>query len=203
MHGEHDAHLRSRDLGQARDLADGVHAHLEHGRLVRGSSRSSVIGSPVSEFRLPSLRSVVRLRDRTSAVISLAIVLPVEPVMPTTRTAWRPPPRGRSWSARSASGDDTWAPGEVGGELHRSLDERGHRAGSERIGHEGVPVHPLTGRATKMDPGVARRESTDAPVIEVEAVGGGPLQPAAGGGEQVLEADRGRHTHPAADFGRV
>ena len=34
MHGQHHANLRPRDLGQARDLADGVHAHLQHRDLV-------------------------------------------------------------------------------------------------------------------------------------------------------------------------
>ncbi len=54
-----------------------------------GSRRSRVIGRPVSLFRLPSFRRVRSERLRTSATISFAIVLPVEPVMPTTRTALR------------------------------------------------------------------------------------------------------------------
>ena len=36
MHGQHDADLGAGDLGQPGDLALGVHAHLQHGHLVRG-----------------------------------------------------------------------------------------------------------------------------------------------------------------------
>ena len=81
-----------------------------------GPRRSRVIGRPVSELRLPSLRSVVSCRDSTSAVISLAIVLPVEPVMPTTRTACRDRHHAASsWSATSGSSTRTIAASRSGG----------------------------------------------------------------------------------------
>ena len=74
MDRQHHA-LGAGDLG--RRAISSVYIILEHRHLVLGSSRSSVMGSPVSEFRLPSLRRTVRVRARTSATISLAIVLPV------------------------------------------------------------------------------------------------------------------------------
>ena len=141
-----------------------------------GSSRSRVIGSPVSELRFPSFRSVVSSRERTSAVISLAIVLPVEPVMPTTRTAWRDRHQAaRSWRARSASGTTTWGASRrsAGRSTGRSTSTAEAPARSASATNA-CPSARSPGSATKMDPGLTRRESTDAPVIEDEAIGAGP-----------------------------
>ena len=169
------------------------------------SSRSRVIGSPVSELRFPSFRSVASSRERTSAVISLAIVLPVEPVMPTTRTAWRDRHQAaRSWRARSASGTTTWGASRrsSGRSTGRSTSAAEAPARSASATNA-CPSARSPGSATKMDPGLTRRESTDAPVIEDEAVGAGPWsRPPVAPSTSSRRIGR-RHTHPAADFGRV
>ena len=143
-----------------------------------GSSRRRVIGRPVSEFRLPSLRSVVSVRERTSAVISFAIVLPVEPVMPTTRAGCRDRHHAaRSWSARSASATTTCGASRTssGSSTGRSTMAAAAPARSASA-TKACPSVRSPGRATKMDPGVVRRESTDAPVIENGAAGAGPCR---------------------------
>ena len=90
-------------------------------------------------------------------MISLAIVLPVEPVMPTTRTAWRDSPpggqvlqRARARPARCTSGTRRISPGSV----DRPLDQRGGGTAGSGVGHEGVAVGPLAAkRDEEADPG--------------------------------------------------
>ena len=48
-----DADVGRGDLGEARDLAGGVHAHLEHGDASSPVRRSSVSGRPIRLFSLP------------------------------------------------------------------------------------------------------------------------------------------------------
>ena len=205
MDGQHDPDLGPRDLGQPRDLADRVHAHLEHAPpRASGSSRSSVIGRPVSELRLPSLRSVAeRPRESTSAVISLAIVLPVEPVMPTTRTACRDRHQAASsWSAMSGSatthhgarrGPVAGRPGARRGPRRRRRAARRRRSDGRRRARRGGRR-----RCCRGSRGGSRRV---APAIGGDDVGS--IEAAADGGQQVVEADRGRHADHAADCRRV
>ncbi len=48
------------------------------------SMRSTVSGMPTSLFRLPSVLRVSQCCPSTAATISLVVVLPTEPVTPTT-----------------------------------------------------------------------------------------------------------------------
>ena len=65
----------------------------------RGSSRSSVSGRPYWLLRLPSVFSTGPRAPSSSAVMSLVVVLPTEPVTATTGSA----ALRRTWRARSAS----------------------------------------------------------------------------------------------------
>ena len=47
-------------------------------------SRSRVMGTPISLFRLPSVLSTLYFSPRTAATMSLVVVLPTEPVRATT-----------------------------------------------------------------------------------------------------------------------
>ncbi len=138
-----------------------------------GSRRSSVMGRPVSEFRLPSLRRTLRVRARTSATISLAIVLPVEPVIPTTRTAERPRHQAASsCSATSVSGTCTSAMIRSRGKRDRPLDQGdggtvGGGLADEARGRR--PAHPAAPRTGC--PAMTCRESTAAVVKWVTVVG--------------------------------
>ena len=51
---------------------------------VSSSMRNTVSGMPISLFRLPCVYIVRNFAFSTAAVISLVVVLPTEPVMPTT-----------------------------------------------------------------------------------------------------------------------
>ena len=160
------------------------------------------MGSPVSELRLPSLRSTVRVRARTSATISLAIVLPVEPVIPTTRTAERLRHQAAS-SCNAAEGvrhlhqrhvRPVW-------QRDRSLDQGDGGSVGRRLAHEGVAIHPLTPQRHEQ---AAWRD-----VPRIDGGGGevgdgrGSEEAATGGGHEVIETDRWWHSASCDWVGRV
>ncbi len=200
MHGEHHADLRPGDLGQSRDLAHGVHAHLEHRQLVGRLQSQEGHGQTRLRVEIPD-RCAGRdgPATRTSAIISLASVLPVEPVTPTTRTANRERHHAAScWSAtqRVRHADDRGV--HAGGRLDRGGDERGDRARAQRFVDEPMPVHPLPDQGHEArSPGSMALESTPAPANVVDPRGAD--ETAAGDGEEVLDADRRRHATPCGD----
>ncbi len=159
------------------------------------SSLSRVIGSPLSELRLPSLRSVRSPPERTSATISLASVLPVEPVMPTTRTAWRARHQAaRSPSARSASGTITSGTATSAGS-----------ASSRSTSAAAAPA--LTASATNAWPSTRvagkrheERAGGHPPRVDRRAADhdlAGPHQPATDGGGHVRDRDGGSGRWPS------
>ena len=155
--GSHDSDLRTRDLGQDRDVAGLVHAHFEDRHLVAGASRSNVSGNPISLFSLAVLRSTCQRAARTSAICSLVDVLARDPVTPTTSGE-----NGRAMRRRPAQGEE-----RVVNPDHRDVaeaaeidllrhNERG-RAASSRIRHEAMAVGSLAGEREKC---VARLDAT-------------------------------------------
>ncbi len=53
------------------------------------------------------------------------------------------PPGGQLLERVKCIGDDDERRTLAGGQLDRAFDQRGHGAGAQRIGDEGVPVHAL------------------------------------------------------------
>ena len=205
VNGEHDADLGPRDLREPRDLADRVHAHLEDGRLVRGlqpkqGHRQPGLGVEVAlvpERDQRARQDVGRdlLRDRLARRAGDA---------DDAHRVPRPPPGGKVLEgAKRVRHDDLGDVAQVIGEVDLPLEERCGGTRTERVGDECVAVGALAtkgdvdgsgGHATRVDRGAGDRG---------RGCGSGSGEPAAGGGEHVLEADGWRHTHPAADFGRV
>ena len=133
----------------------GVHPHLEDRHLVRrlqveeghaaGRSRSS--GCP----RCAGRGGCATGRRRS---ISLASVLPVEPVMPTTRTAERERHQAASsWRASRGSADLDQGGVVARREIDRMLDERGRGTGGDGGGDEAVPVDCSPRSATNSSSG--------------------------------------------------
>ena len=128
-----------------------------------GSRRRRVIGRPVSEFRLPSLRRTAWVRASTSAVTSLARVFPVEPVIPTTRTAKRSRHQAaRSWKARRLSATRTTAASVPAGRLTSRSTSTATAPAARASETKRWPSVRSPGSATNSDPGTTFRESTTA-----------------------------------------
>ena len=107
----------------------------------RGAPRS-VIGTPISALKFPGVawtRNVVR---SAAAVRSFVLVLPVEPVMPTTRASGSCARAQRPMAASASSASVTWitAPRVAPAGDDRLRDERDRRAGRERVLDEIVAV---------------------------------------------------------------
>ena len=102
-----------------------------------------------------------------------------------------PPPGGQVLERAEAVGDPndrgvgTWR------QRHRALDEGGHRPPLNRVGDEPVTIVTLAGKGDEEGAGHRTPGVDDG---EAEGPNGGRgLQPAAGGGQQVVDADGRRH----------
>ena len=139
------ADVRLRERCEPGDLAEAAHAHLDDADL-------GVRLDPAQRQRHPELVVVVRLGgdrarcgEQSAARMSFVVVLPVEPVMPTTRALERSRtcPRDRASAACGCS-----------------RDERRGRPARERVRDEVLAA----ATATKRSPSSIRRESICTPV---------------------------------------
>ena len=205
MHGQHDADLGSGDLREPRDLTDGVHAHLEDGRLVRGLEPKQGHRQPGLGVEVPLVpqRGELAREDVGGDLLGDRLARGTGDADDAHRMA-RPPPGGQVLEgAERVRHDDLGCVAQVGGEVNGSLDEHCGGAGSERVGDERVSIGSLAGKRDEDGPGADAARVDRRTGDRGRGRRSGPREPAAGGAEHVLEADRWRHTHPAADFGRV
>ena len=132
-----------------------------------GPSFNTVSGSPTSLFWLPSFLSVRKRVPRTVAIASLADVLAMLPVTPTTSGSKRVrQPAATAWSAASASATRTTvtSPSEArssGGRVTTSAAAPRATASDRKR----WPSVRSPGSATKSCPGWTARESTAPPRI--------------------------------------
>ncbi len=193
------------DLREPRDLTDRVHAHLEDGRLVRGLEPKQGHRQPGLGVEVPLVpeRDELAREDVGGDLLGDRLARGAGDADDAHRVA-RPPPGGKVLEgAERVRHDDLGCVAQVGGEVNGSLDEHRGGAGSERVGDERVAVGSLAGKGDEDGPGADAARVDRRTGDRGRGRRSGPLEPAAGGAEHVLEADRWRHTHPAADFGRV
>ena len=144
---------------ELRDLAEAAHPQLDEQTSVSGSSRQSVSGTPSSLLKLASAATVRACGAQSAARMSFVEVLPVEPVIPTTR-------------ARAAVAHAPRERGESGVRRRRArASPRRPRARASAT--KSAPPSPT---ATNRSPGPTRRESICTPVISSPAAA---LEPAA------------------------
>ena len=199
---EDDPDLRARDLGQPRDLALGVHAHLEHRHAVR-------IGQAQEGQRQAGLRIEVALvpQDRLGPRQHvrhdlLGEGLPGRAGDPdhADRVA-ATPPSGKVAERHERIGNLHQRGVAAGRDLDRALDERGSGTGAERIRHVAMAVVAL---AAERDEAAVRCDGTGVDRGPADRRdGGGGDEAATGGGQQVIEADRRMHARPCAGSRRV
>ncbi len=203
VNGQHDTDLGVGDLGQPRDLADGVHAHLEDRRLVLGAE-------PEQGHRQTGLRvEVARVAkgDETPARQHIGDDLLRDRLAGRARDADHPhavarsPPGGELLEGVERIGDHDLRSVDVGREVDGPFDERGDGAGPQRIGHVGVPIGAL---ATQGDEDGSGGDTTGVDRSAGDLDGGVPTdEAAAGGGNQVVKADRGSLSDRGANARRV
>ena len=159
---------RARAISASRAISPTVYM------LISRTAASCVGAQPKQRHRQPGLGVQVALvserrepRERTSATISLAIVLPVEPVIPTTRAACRatatrrPGPGGPGACPARRPGERRCRSAAAPRAARRARRRRQRGARRQR-----THARPSARRrsATKIEPGVTWRESTEAPV---------------------------------------
>ena len=167
-------HVGLGERGSGADLAGGRHAQLEHRRRVLGPQAQQGEGQAVLvvEVALGLAAPAPRVASRC-AVMSLVVVLPTEPVTPTTGIAARRRTcRARSASARVVSATRT--SGEPGGRRRRRggrprpprpaprprPGSRGRRAAGRGSRRRALPARACASRSTprrRRAPGAAGR----------------------------------------------
>ena len=143
-------------------------------RVCSGRRRSSVSGRPYWLLRLPSVFSTGPRVASSAAVISLVVVLPTEPVMPTTRDARRGAARSRARSARAR--------------------------GVSAHAHDRQPGRRSAARSITSGPRAARGRGGDE-VVAVEARARGSRRTARRARSCASRSRRRRARAPAADSG--
>ena len=129
---------------------------------VSGPMRKMVSGTPSSLLKFFSVRRVLNLRARTQATISLVVVLPELPVMPTTGTFTASRQRAASLAmAWATSGTVTTGPETPSGTL--CARQQGAPA-SSAAAMNSCPSRLAPGRAQNISPGATSRLSRTAPV---------------------------------------
>ena len=156
-----------------------------------GPSRSSVSGSPISLFMLPSVRRVRRAAPRTAAAASFVEVLAMLPVMPTTsgvnrrRQPAATAPRAACPSATRTTVTSPRAAASLGGRV-TSTAAAPRR---DRLGQVVVAVGALAG---ERDEELARRDQPRIDGAAADRSGRAGQQPAAGEAEEVVGREGGR-----------
>ena len=194
MHRQHHAHLGARDLGQAGDLALGVHAHLEHRHLVRrleaqqghGQAGLGVQVALVAQHRARARQHVGHdlLGDRLAGRAG-------DPGHAHRRTA--APPGGELLQRGERVG--TWTSASscpAGASTGRSTRATRRAVARRPRPRSAWPSTRSPRSATNRLPGVTCRESTAAVVKEVTVVGPRRRPPVAA--SEVIEADRWWHS---------
>ena len=202
MHCQDDADLGAGDLGKASDLAGGVHAHLEYRRLVIGLQAEE--GHRQSGLRVEIALVAKRLHrpreDVGRDLLGDRLARRPRDADDSNRMPSTPPAREVAESDEGVTDHDHGSI-EIGRQVDRVVDEGGRCAGPQGLFHEPVAIHPFSSERH------VAAERAHATRVDAGADDGidrcGPEEPAAGGGQEVVEADRGRHANHAADYRRV